>query len=259
MPQPKDSSLPEGVHLTQGARGSLIISDQLVELLLKSRADYDWPEGTGADKSQQTILDLEAEAETLLTNPDASAAHTLIQRVSIWGGNNKKAQKKIDQAGDGVQTAMLDAVKCLTNPATLEAGIDKLCALPGLRLVMATKVYRFCCPSVGAAVDRHASYFFNSLPVMNQDGTCSKATAFRREWQNGKHTTSRLAIYTIGGYEANRGEYLGHYVPLLSSIAAALNAMGERYNCAATGHSKPWRPADVEMAAYYWWARNGAR
>ncbi len=66
--------------------------------------------------------------------------------------------------------------------------IDALRALakqPGLSLVMASKVYRFCCPDVRAAVDRHSSYFFNSLPLQAEGGPVGNCTRFKREWANG--------------------------------------------------------------------------
>jgi hypothetical protein len=144
---------------------------------------------------------------------------------------------------------MVGAIRALFDPKTLSLGLDQLCGIPGLRLVMATKIYRFCCPEIGAAVDRHASYFFNSL----------KATSFQREWSTGKRSTSRLAIYGAGNSKRNRNEYLDVYLPLLKQIADYLNRLGFTYKCATTEKSKVWRPADVEMAAYYWWACNGPR
>lgn len=110
-------------------------------------------------------------------------------------------------------------------------------------------------PLVGAAVDRHSSYFFNSLPVIGH----GFSTNFRREWANGRHTTSRLAIYQAARYRGNRTEYFAAYVPLLMCIARQLNVGGHQFVCAATGAIKQWTPADVEMAAYYWWAGHGAR
>jgi hypothetical protein len=48
---------------------------------------------------------------------------------------------------------MVGAIRALFDPKTLSLGLDQLCGIPGLRLVMATKIYRFCCPEIGAAVD----------------------------------------------------------------------------------------------------------
>jgi hypothetical protein len=115
--------------------------------------------------------------------------------------------------------------------------------------------FRFCSPQHGAAVDRHASYFFNSLQVIGQ----GNVSQFARQWANGRHTTSRLAIYNQAGYMRNKAEYFTSYLPILSSIAQAMNAIPAQYTCMATNHQMNWTSADVEMAAYYWWALNGAR
>lgn len=121
--------------------------------------------------------------------------------------------------------------------------------------MIASKIFRFCNPAKGAAVDRHASYFFNSLPVSGN----GNAASFSREWANGHHTTSRLAIYSNSGYARNKAEYFTKYLIILESLAFALNSTSTQYSCAVTKNFNNWTPADVEMAAYYWWAINGAR
>jgi hypothetical protein len=150
---------------------------------------------------------------------------------------------------------MQAAISCLINPAHERTGIDALCALPGISLVIASKIFRFCSPNHGAAVDRHASYFFNSLQIVGGGA----ATHFNREWANGRHTTSRLAIYNQPSYKHNKAEYFLNYLPTLACIAQAMNAIPALYTCAAQNIQMNWTPADIEMAAYYWWATNGTR
>ena len=154
---------------------------------------------------------------------------------------------------------MQQAVSKLGKQATISAALDELSGVPGMRLVMATKVFRFCHPTVGAALDRHTSYFFNSLDVVQPDGTILKATKFRREWTTGAHTRSRLAIYQPNRHNHNRDEFVNVYLPFLESLSAALNDGGVLYTCGSTGSKRKWRPTDVEMAAFYWWALNGSR
>jgi len=103
---------------------------------------------------------------------------------------------------------------------------------------MATKVYRFCLPDRGASVDRHSSYFFNSLDTRLSDRTVTKATCFKREWTAGCHKTSRLAIYNPSNLSKNLGEYVSCYLPLLERMATALNEDGREFRCAATGQAK---------------------
>ena len=258
MPLPNDSFLPGGVQINRLPNGNLVISEALVDILVASRNKYDWPNGTGATKSQSTIIKLEAMVAGLVASLDPTGAHSIVRKVSSWGGNNRKAQAVIDAASLSVQKCMLASIRHILNPATLRDGLDDLSQLPGLRLVMATKVYRFCCPNMGAAVDRHTSYFFNSLEIVDPNGSRRKSTNFRREWSNGGHSKSRLAIYYPSGQDTNRDEFVNSYLPLLAKIANSLNESGVTYSCAATGTQKPWRPADVEMAAYYWWACNGS-
>jgi len=154
---------------------------------------------------------------------------------------------------------MIDSLIAFDDEASYLNAVDSLADLPGIGLVIATKIFRFCCPAVGAAVDRHASYFFNSLDVVSSGQDRRKALAFRREWATGAKSTSRLATYTPSGYLWNRDQYAGRYLPFLSSIASSLNDLKVPFMCAATGKQMAWRPTDIEMAAYYWWARNGPK
>jgi hypothetical protein len=243
--------------MVQDPDATLIVSTELADLLVSSRNSYDWPEGTGASKSQQTILDLETQAGNWMAELDPPKAHALIQKVSIWSENNAQAQAEIDVASSATKERMMAAIQAILDPNTLAVGLDRLSELPGLRLIMATKVYRFCCPTVGAAVDRHASYFFNSLDVVDAHGALHKAAAFKREWANGAHTRSRLAIYNPGYHQKNRDEYINKYLPVVTQVAESLNSMRLTYTCAVTKQSNLWRPPDVEMAAYHWWARHG--
>jgi|GEM_PF-712523 hypothetical protein len=256
MPPPNDApSLPQGVTLTVAANGHYILSELLVDLFLHARNNYDWPQGTGAVQSQQTIRNLEATVNAHLLNLTQANAHAIAVAVSQWAGNNANAHAQIVQATPAQQNEMQAAIACLIIPGQECAGIDGLCALPGISLVIASKIFRFCSPNFGAAVDRHASYFFNSLRVPGG----GNATQFAREWANGRHTTSRLAIYNQTSYARNKAEYFTAYLPTLSSIAQAMNAIPAPYTCMARNHQVNWTPADVEMAAYYWWALNGAR
>jgi hypothetical protein len=178
-----------------------------------------------------------------------------VRDVSNWAGNNRTAQNKILKAPRSRWQAMQEAIADLLDRRREAEGVEALSGLDGIGLVIASKIYRFCAPSDGAAVDRHASYFFNSLPTSGFD----MATYFRREWANGRHSASRLAVYTATGHEHNRRELFSTYLPLLRRIAKALNAIPAPYRCAATKQDKSWRPADIEMAAYHWWSRHGAR
>ena len=259
MPLPNDSSLPVGVQIVQLPNGGIRLSGVLTSLLVTARGNYDWPVGTSAATSQATIIALENKAANIIASLNASGAHSIVTEVSDWGGNNANTQAKIASATPKIRTKMLTAIQRLLLPNSLAVGLDELSDLPGLRLVMATKVYRFCCPDTGAAVDRHASYFFNSLKILDLTGVHHGSTNFKREWANGEHTRSRLAIYNSSYHKRDRAEFTEVYLPLLRQVAHFLNQCGAKYKCAATSKEKSWRPADVEMAAYYWWARNGPR
>jgi len=259
MAPPHDYRLPPDLWVRRLADGSLDISPALVDLLADSRSDYDWPKDTGAAKSQRVINELEREVETLLRGLDAQRGHSIVQKVSKWGGNNLNAQESIDKATLSEQVRMRDAICQVLNPSTLKRGLDEFSNLPGLRLVMATKIYRFCCPAKGAAVDQHASYFFNSLNIIETNGTRNKCVHFKREWGTARHTSSRLAIYSSAGHKSNCEEFVNAYLPLMAQIAESLNLLGVTYKCAETGENKKWRPSDVEMSVYYWGASKDSR
>ena len=252
MPPPHDYILPAGVKVQKLPDGSLSLSDALVQLLFGARGAYDWPAGTGAAESQQAILNLEAEIARRMQGLDEENAHHIVTLVSEWAGNNFQSHNDIVQATPDGRVEMLNSLRLFKSLDGLAHAIDCLCRLPGIRLVIASKIFRFCCPAVGAAVDRHSSYFFNSLELISLEGRRGRATNFRREWSNGIHTTSRLAYFTRASYYHNREEFITVYLPLLRYIANALNALPALYHCAATGEQKKWRPTDVDMAAYYW-------
>ncbi|MFZ5452152.1 MAG: hypothetical protein ACOZF2_09830 [Thermodesulfobacteriota bacterium] len=218
-------------------------------MLVQARCAYDWPSGSGTVESQQTILNLEADIAQLMQGLDEENAHRIVVAVSAWAGNNARSHNAIVQATPAYRVQMLSSLQLFNTLDGLANAMDALCLLPGIRLVIASKIYRFCCPAMGAAVDRHTSYYFNSLGGAN----------FRREWSNGQHTASRLAIYQSASYTRNRREFVTVYLPMLRSMANALNAIPVHYHCAATGEQKKWRLTDVEMAAYYWGACNAPR
>ncbi|MCO6414090.1 MAG: hypothetical protein J5I92_15230 [Thiogranum sp.] len=200
-------------------------------------------------------MNLEATVRADLANLTPANALAIVVAVSLWAGNNANAHAQIVGATSAQQVQMQTAISCLTNPGQECTGIDALCTLPGISLVIASKIFRFCAPNRGAAVDRHASYFFNSLQLVGGGA----AARFVREWASGRHTTSRLAIYNQSNYTHNKAEYFLTYLPTLACIAQAMNATPALYTCAAQNIKMSWTPADIEMAAYYWWATNGAR
>jgi len=57
---------------------------------------------------------------------------------------------------------MGEAITNLSSQTTLLRAFDQLNIIDGIRFVIATKVYRFCHPNIGAALDRHVSIF--SIP-----------------------------------------------------------------------------------------------
>lgn len=256
MPPPNEhiKSFPEGISITRTV-DTCTLSPNLTNLFIKAHQDYDWPSGTGATKSQSRIIELENYVRIRITNLNRTTAHEIVIAVSEWAGNNRNSHLRIMNASFHQQELLKEAISYLLDPATAKQGIDTLSTLPGIRLVIATKIYRFCCPTVGASLDRHASYFFNSLRL-NGNGF---ATNFSREWSGGKHTSSRLAIYQNAGHNRNRNEYFQVYLPLLTDISLALNEGINLFHCKVTGSDRQWTPADIEMAAYYWWACNGAR
>jgi hypothetical protein len=239
--------------------GRLHLSEGLVELLRSSREDYVWPfkNTNTAKKSQDEIIGIERPVGEWMNPLSVETAHQIVIRVSKWAGNRR--HRSVVNADDVAKGEMFEAVRLLAGRDTLSAGLDKLSKVRGISLVIATKVYRFCTPRVGAAVDRHASYFFNSLPLKSGTASPAKSTYFRREWTDGRHRKSRLATFFPAVFIANRTEYTATYLPLLGEIASALDSDGVTFTCAAAERKRTWTPADVEMAAFYWWAQNGSR
>lgn len=260
MATPNDSSVfSDNVVLTLLPDNSVELSSSLIKLLKNARQEYSWPFYQSPRDSQIAIIELEDKVNNFLKELRPSNAKIILTEVSEWGGNNKKAQTDIESASGPRINKMKEATSNLNSQSTLLEAFNQLNNIPGIRFVMATKIYRFCQPNVGAAVDRHTSYFFNSLDMILPNNRINKVTHFKREWSTGKHTTSRLAIYQDKYYVYNRNEYIKNYMPMLTKISNALNSEGITYKCAATGETKLWRPVDVEMAAFYWWAKNGEK
>lgn len=256
MAQPNDSSiLGDHIFLSLLPDNRIELSRDLIDLLKNARQEYSWPFCQSPKDSQISVIELENKVNTLQKDP--TKAKVILAEVSEWGGNNKKAQDNIESANNAIINNMGLAINNLSSQTTLQKAFDQLNNISGIGFVMASKVYRFCHPNVGVALDRHVSYFFNSLDLILPNNNICKATLFKREWSTGKHTTSRLAIYQDSYYVYNRNEYIKTYLPLLEKISTTLNTMGIRYKCAATGETKSWRPADVEMAAFFWWAKKG--
>lgn len=251
---------PEGASVFENDRyiekspdGGITVSVALAELLVEAREQYAWPVRKTAAESQQEVIDLEEQTKERLQDRDPEKAHWIVGKVYKWGGGRRP--EAIDGATVEVKEKFEESIGNLLT-GNLAEGLRVLSEQPEVGLVIATKIYRFCCLGAGAAVDRHCSYFFNSLPL-HEAGEMRRCTRFKREWQKGKDGGSRLAAYSTRGYDHNLKEYLFHYLPLLTAIAESLNRRGDKYVCAASSKKKSWRPADVEMAAYQWWSRNG--
>lgn len=230
------------------------VSDKLSGMLTDEREHYTWKARTAA-ASQRNIIELETEVARRMEHLDVYNARWIVLEVSRWGGNNQKALHTLALASSEQNCTFARLIRLLLKPASATDALGELTKQPGLSLVMASKIYRFCCPDVGAAVDRHSSYFFNSLPLQVEGGPVSSCTHFRRQWANGQHRASRLATFTDSHCEANLSEYCTVYLPALATIAELLNSQRGGFLCATTNARRTWRPADVEMAAYSWWSR----
>ena len=209
--------------------------------------------------SQQTTLTRETDVARWMQALTVENAHRIVTKVSKWAGNRR--HNAVVQGTPIVKEKIYKALLLFNAPDGPAKAIDALANLAGISLVVASKIFRFCRPTVGAAVDRHTSYLFNSLEFVNPEGRRDSATNFRREWAKGPDTTSRLAIYPKAShtYTRNRHEFVTVYLPMLRAMASALDAIPAPYHCAATGEQKKRRPTDVEMAAYYYGAGNGSR
>ena len=260
MPAPNDASVfNSGVRILASDGGKPRLSDGLAELFLHAREGYAWPKKQTAQESQQRVADLELRVGSLAGSLNSQNAQLILEEVSEWGGNNATAQRAISYASPAQCREFAGLIAEFRHPGQLRSALQGLADQPGIDLVMATKVFRFCVPNVGAAVDRHCSYFFNSLLDWRAPAVPTGCTQFRRQWADGKHRATRLATFTQSGREWNLDHYLKTYVPLLAEIADSLNGTVGGFNCAAIDARRAWRPADVEMAAYQWWSRNGPR
>ena len=252
------NSLPADANISIDRNGKFTLSDKLASLLLHARSNYDWPNGTGALQSQERVIHTLTQVRILLRNLDSDSAYSIVVKVSRWAGNNDKAQRALETADSVSKQKILEAILNFFSEKDPSVGLRLLCNLKGISLVIASKIYRFVLPREGAAVDRHASYFTNSLRI-SEDAKLNFGTNFRREWSNGRHVTSRLAIYNSRVFEHNFSEYLENYLLLLKRMADSLNSTGKLYQCMLTKKEEKWTPADIEMAAYFWWAKHGSR
>lgn len=238
-------------YLNGSASTEVEVSPDLADLLVRSREKYSWT-GTPAE-AQRRILDLEAATSEALKklDEDPLSAFEVVRSVSEWGGNRRVDSLRREDC----KTFQL-AISSLLD-GKLSDGLELLTEQDGIDLVMATKIFRFCCPDLGAAVDRHTSHFFNSLEVRAPGASAEVeyGTNFKREWSAGRHKTSRLAVYNPSYRRKALEEYVTRYLPLLGSMADSLNTAKRSYACAVTGEPRKWRPADVEMAAYQYWSQ----
>lgn len=248
---------PEDATMRITQHGEFIPSGQLIHILVRGRERYAWRDDPL--NSQRRVSHLEEEVANSLTALTPEAAQQIVSKVSLWGGNNKKSQRAIDNASMEYRERMQWCIENLVKSSSPNKPLHELCNLPGISLVMASKTYRFCCPDEGASLDRHSSYFFNSVPTYPYSAPSGFVTDFLREWSNGRQTSSRLAIYQPPRLRRNLEQYVQVYLPRLTHIAQFLNEHRSHYTCAVTQCRKAWRPADVEMAAYHWWSENGAK
>ena len=254
-PQQDPEAFPGNTQILVSPQGEFIPSTSLVDVFVQGREAYQWRDSPSS--SQQRVIDVEQEVSNLVTDLTPERARKIVSVVLRWEGINGNSQGIIDDAGPDICVEMKSCIRSL---ACATAGsLNRLSQLPGLTLVKASRIYRFCCPDNGASLDGHSSYFFNSVPIRSCSARSGFATEFRREWATEKRTTSRLAIDRPNLYRKNLTEYVQVYLPLLTRLAQFLNEHKVTYSCAATGQQKPWRPIDVQMAGHQWWSENGRR
>jgi hypothetical protein len=115
-----------------------VVSEALRKLLITSRSNYNWPEGVGAADSQRRIIELEAFTAGVVAALDPNGAQSIVEKVSNWAGNNADAHEAIRTAPPDVR--MMASIRRVLDGSTLSAGLDGMSELPGLGLVIATKV-----------------------------------------------------------------------------------------------------------------------
>lgn len=207
MSQPNDApAFSTELCLIESVPEALRVSNRLADLLSEARTQYAWG-AESASKSQKIIAKLENETARRLADLHGDNAQWIVQEVSRWGGNNRNAIRAIADASPEQKQTFAELIGWLLIPSSTERALRELTKQPGLGLVMASKIYRFCCPHVGAAVDRHSSYFFNSLSARDETGKLRPCSQFMREWANGRHRASRLAAYADSKLGVNLKEY----------------------------------------------------
>lgn len=229
------------------------LSPGLVELLVQAREGYQWgPTGLHG------IAALEASVQELVERGTDESLYSVLQPIADWGGARAPALNAINNYTHAERIHAAELLRGLLNGGNASAALVGMSDLPGIAFVIASKVYRFVRPDVAAAVDRHASYFFNSLQLRFPDGVAAGlATSFPREWCTAAHDVSRMAVYQRAGLVTTAHQYCTRYLPILESIADWLNLNEITYDCPVEGNAKQWRPADIEMAAFFWWQAHG--
>ena len=254
-PQRYPEAFEGNTQILVSPQGEFVPSTSLVDLFVRGREAYQWKDSPSP--SQQRVIDVEQEVSNLVEGLTPRSAREIVSVVLRWGARDGDSHRIIDDAGPDT---CLEMERCIRSLACSTTGsLDRLSQLPGLTLLQASRIYRFCCPGNGASIDGHTSYFFNSVPIRSCSARSGFATEFRREWSTEKRATSRLAIDQPNLHRRNLTEYVQVYLRLLTRLARFLNEHEVTYRCAATGQQKTWRPTDVEMAGYQWWSEKGRR
>jgi len=125
MPPPNNTQdIPQEAELIRKPDGQIIPSEGLVHLLCKARSEYDWPAGTGAKISQQTIIDLEMYIRAHLAMLNPNSAHSIIIAVSRWAGNNANSHAAIVNATNSQKSVMETAITELCMHCREAKGLD---------------------------------------------------------------------------------------------------------------------------------------
>lgn len=98
---------------------------------------------------QRAVLDLEQGVRIRLTDLDAESVMWIACAVSEWGGDNQKAIEVVLTATPEENKHLAELIGRLLSPSTAKSAIFELTAHPGIGLVMASKIYRFCCSEGG--------------------------------------------------------------------------------------------------------------
>jgi len=222
------------------------------------RESYEWPPGSGRERSEQVIVNLQSSVYSSIIDRDTQKLALSLVQIHRWKTQNRQDQtskyyETLKSLGDNYLEKIIN-LGPFTSTNNLEHLIRTLkvrnCNLP---VCTATASFLFN-RQIVPILDKFVSQFFTKQFKINLvDKEMAEVLQFIDKipfkLENGGTGSLRLSVYTPSGFDYNLSKYINDFVPQCDRIAQTLRQSGISYKD-TQGRLVEFNPIDIDTTIF---------